>query len=127
MKQVKLTPAQMLEMIEEQNKMVWTKELWHKAMDNNTLMLFPTTPEQIEWFEDWLVVNPKEQKKFDHLYNDYNQEQASQYFCLKLFLKMFLRKHRQAQVSVFVLNFNEKSNTCKVIDPTSAEHYEFKI
>lgn len=127
MKQVKLSPAQMLEKIKAQEKIVWTKELWHKAMDDNSLLLFPTTPEQVEWFEDLLVINPKEQQKFDNLYNDHNQEKANEYFCLKMFLKMFLREHRQAQVSVFVLNFNEKSNICKVIDPTTAEHYEFKI
>lgn len=117
-----------LETMEAQEKQIWTRELWHKAMDEGTLAKMPTTVQQVEWYEEWYQIHPEEQAKIDQEIAEMNQGKASEYFAFKMFLRMFLEENGKDINDIFVLDYDRENKVCKVVHPLKQnKFYEFKL
>ena len=106
-----------------QDKQIWTRELWHKAMDENTLAKFPTTVEQVEWQDEWYELNPKEKAAMEGTLAEGDKRRANEYMVFKILLRSFLEN---ADRGIFILNWDNETKTCRVINVFNRDK-EFEI
>jgi len=88
--------------------------------------IIPLCDEELNWWEEWLDNHPDEKANSEIAYYEYCKKQSAEWFCHKLFLRMFLDEHSIRGQGDFVLRYEGKNVTIKPFVPTGKE-FKFKL
>lgn len=101
-----------------------TKEEFFKQMD--TKPQFPTTEQEVEWWEEWMDLNPKLAKEANEAYKELVEKQASKYMAQKIFLRVFFAKNSVDGYGEFRLVWNNGEGYIHPLG-RDGETYDFKL
>jgi len=101
------------------------KQTFFNSMD--TLPFFPQTEIEVDWFEEWLDLHPKEREKMNAQYKEYCEQQSSEYMVFKILLRSFLEENIQPTGTIFSLAYEPRTKMCTVLNPGNGNSYRFKL
>ena len=101
-----------------------TRESFHAAMDRGEPM-FPTTPEMVEWFEEWFELHPEEKQKLDREIEEMKIDRFDTMNFNSILLQAFFKELRPGKV--VLASYNEATRTVYFKDPQSGKTHNYKL
>lgn len=102
------------EEFERQSKKHWTKKEWMAAMDLGELCCFPTTENQVKWFEEWFDNNPEEKERAERESIEYKARRFDEISCNLLLFRIFLRDNVAKYDQNFTFKYDVDANEVTV-------------
>jgi len=90
--------------------------------------IMPACEQEITWWEEWLENHPNEKANAEIEYYEHLKREASEYFCHKLFLRLFLEDHSIRGIGDFYLHLENKKVTIRPVCPIGkVKPFTFKL
>ena len=111
---------------EAQSEKAWTKDEWMKAMDDDTLLVPPTTPERVEWFEEWVSNHPERVKEMENDLMQYKARMFDEKNLQTIFFRIWL-KDNGAKTGFFHMFHKPDANTVQIKSIDTGKEYTLKL